>query len=312
MLRYYKNKELVLERLDEAVANCWIDAINPTPDEKKFLFDLGIPMDFITYSLDVDERSRIEEEDNGTMLIIIRIPYYMGEKENIPYITIPLGIILTDKYIVTVCEKSTDTIEVFASGKTPKLSTTKRNRFALQILMRGTTSFLDDLRTINKNMDSLEDKLYASMQNTELLEMLKYQKSYVYFAQSLKQNELALFRISKHPSFKKYEEDEDLIEDVIVENTQAMDMTNISASILSNLMDAFASVISNNLNVVMKLLASVTIILSIPSIITGFFGMNINFPDIIETHDFAMIAIFGVIVLFMFFAIYIFQKKNWF
>jgi magnesium transporter len=123
---------------------------------------------------------------------------------------------------------------------------------------------------------------------------------------------LALYRISKLSSFKRYEEDEDLIEDVIIENTQAMDMTNISSSILSSLMDAFASVISNNLNVVMKLLASVTIILSIPNVISGFFGMNINFPDVIETHEFTMIVIFGIIILFTFFAIYIFQKKNWF
>ncbi|HOW06415.1 MAG TPA: magnesium transporter CorA family protein, partial [Flexilinea sp.] len=194
MLRYYKNNELVLEKMDEPVTNCWIDAINPTPDEKQLLCNLGIPMDFITYSLDIDERSRIEEEDNGTTLIVVRIPYFMGESEDIPYITIPLGIILTDKYIVTVCEKSTETIEMFASGKAPKLSTTKRNRFALRILMRGTTNFLDDLRAINKTVDALEDKLYASMQNTELLEMLKYQKSYVYFAQALKQNELALYR----------------------------------------------------------------------------------------------------------------------
>jgi len=312
MLRYYKNNELVLEKMDEPVTNCWIDAINPTPDEKQLLCNLGIPMDFITYSLDIDERSRIEEEDNGTTLIVVRIPYFMGESEDIPYITIPLGIILTDKYIVTVCEKSTETIEMFASGKAPKLSTTKRNRFALRILMRGTTNFLDDLRAINKTVDALEDKLYASMQNTELLEMLKYQKSYVYFAQALKQNELALYRISKLSSFKRYEEDEDLIEDVIIENTQAMDMTNISSSILSNLMDAFASVISNNLNVVMKLLASVTIILSIPNVISGFFGMNIKFPDVIATHEFTMIVIFGIIILFTFFAIYIFQKKNWF
>jgi magnesium transporter len=312
MLRYYKNNEFVLEKLDEAVPNCWIDAINPTAEEKQFLINLGIPLDFITYSLDVDERSRIDEEDNGVTLIVVRIPYHMGEDEDIPYITIPLGIILTEKYIVTLCSKSTEIIELFASGKAAKLSTTKRNRFALRILMRATTNYLDDLRAINKTVDGLEDKLYASMRNNELLALLKYQKSYVYFSQALKQNELTLYRLSKLSQFQKYEEDEDLIDDVIVENTQAIDMTNISSSILSSLMDAFASVISNNLNVVMKFLASVTIIMSIPNIITGFFGMNVNFPELIAHHPMTALAIILLMAAVILVAIFIFQKRKWF
>ncbi len=312
MLKYYKNNEFILEELAAVVPNCWINSVNPSAEEKQFLVDLGIPLDFITYSLDIDERSRIEEEDNGTTLIVIRIPYYLGEHEDIPYITIPLGIIITEKHIVTVCSKSTDVVEMFASGKVAKLSTTKRYRFALRILMRATVSFLDDVRAINKTVDVLEDALYESMRNNELLSLLKYQKSYVYFAQALKQNELTLYRLSKLASFKRYEEDEYLLEDVIIENTQAIDMTNISSSILSSLMDAFASVISNNLNVVMKILASVTIIMSIPNIITSFFGMNIIFPDTIAKDEMAVISIIIFMMVLTFLAIYIFQKKKWF
>lgn len=312
MLSYYKNNEFILEKLGEAVPNCWIDAINPTPEEKELLCNLGIPRDFLTYSLDIDERSRIDEEDDGTTLIVVRVPYYQGEKEDIAYVTIPLGIIIADKYIVTVCSKPTDIIQQFSSGKVAKLSTTKRNRFALRLLMTTTTKFLDDVRNINKVVDVLEDKLYASMKNTELLTLLKYQKSYVYFAQALKQNELTLVRLSRLNSFKRFEEDEDLLEDVITENTQAIDMTNISSSILSSLMDAFASVISNNLNVVMKVLASVTIIMNIPTIISSFFGMNVNFPGYISDHPAAVIVIFISTVLLTICSIGIFQKKNWF
>ncbi|GAP41150.1 magnesium transporter CorA family protein [Flexilinea flocculi] len=312
MLSYYKNNEFILEKLGEAVPNCWIDAINPTPEEKELLCNLGIPRDFLTYSLDIDERSRIDEEDDGTTLIVVRVPYYQGEKEDIAYVTIPLGIIIADKYIVTVCSKPTDIIQQFSSGKVAKLSTTKRNRFALRLLMTTTTKFLDDVRTINKVVDVLEDRLYASMKNTELLTLLKYQKSYVYFAQALKQNELTLVRLSRLNSFKRFEEDEDLLEDVITENTQAIDMTNISSSILSSLMDAFASVISNNLNVVMKVLASVTIIMNIPVIISGFFGMNVNFPPYISEHPMALPFILLITIILTILSIWIFQKKHWF
>jgi len=312
MLSYYKNNEFILEKLGEAVPNCWIDAINPTPEEKELLCNLGIPRDFLTYSLDIDERSRIDEEDDGTTLIVVRVPYYNGEKEDIAYVTIPLGIIIADKYIVTVCSKPTDIIQQFSSGKVAKLSTTKRNRFALRLLMTTTTKFLDDVRTINKVVDVLEDRLYASMKNTELLTLLKYQKSYVYFAQALKQNELTLVRLSRLNSFKRFEEDEDLLEDVITENTQAIDMTNTSSSILSSLMDAFASVISNNLNVVMKVLASVTIIMNIPVIISGFFGMNVNFPPYISEHPMALPFILLITIILTILSIWIFQKKHWF
>lgn len=312
MLKFYKNNEFILEEIPEAANNCWVNAIAPTSDEKMKLVELGIPMDYITYSLDIDERSRIEEEDNGLTLIVIRIPYYLGENEDIPHITIPLGIIITDKIIATVCSKPTDIISVFASGKASKLSTTKRYRFALRILMRATVQFLDDVRAINKTVDTLEDSLYESMRNTELLSLLKYQKCYVYFSQALKQNELALFRLSKLPSFQRYEEDKELVEDVIIENTQAIDMTNISSSILSSLMDAFASVISNNLNVVMKMLASVTIIMSIPNIVTGFFGMNIAFPGSVASHSAMPIVILMTLVITTVITIIIFEKRKWF
>ena len=313
MLEFYKNQELDLQPIDDILPNCWINAVNPTPEEIKKIADLGIPQDFVTYPLDMDERPRIEEEDDGTILIVVRIPTSQPlDDPDIPYGTMPMGIILADKYIVTVCSRPTSILDAFSGGKVSKLSTTKRYRFTLRLLMAVTNRFLDALRDINKLTDKLEDQLSDTMKNDVLLSLFKCQKSYVYFSQALKQNELVLVKMSRLAGFKKFEEDEDLLQDVITENTQAIDMTSISSDILSGMMDAFASVISNNLNVVMKLLASVTIILEIPNIITGFLGMNLNFAGPIMDSPVFPLVILGFLAAIIFVAIYIFNKKDWF
>ena len=313
MLEFYKNQELDLQPIDDILPNCWINAVNPTPEEIKKIADLGIPQDFVTYPLDMDERPRIEEEDDGTILIVVRIPTSNPQDDpDIPYGTMPMGIILADKYIVTVCSRPTSILDAFSGGKISKLSTTKRYRFTLRLLMAVTNRFLDALRDINKLTDKLEDQLSDTMKNDVLLSLFKCQKSYVYFSQALKQNELVLVKMSRLAGFKKYEEDEDLLQDVITENTQAIDMTSISSDILSGMMDAFASVISNNLNVVMKLLASVTIILEIPNIITGFLGMNVKFPGVISANTAVPGIVLAVLIVIMVAAVWIFDKKDWF
>ena len=294
MLEFYKNQELDLQPIDDILPNCWINAVNPTPEEIKKIADLGIPQDFVTYPLDMDERPRIEEEDDGTILIVVRIPTSQPQDDpDIPYGTISI-------------------LDAFSGGKISKLSTTKRYRFTLRLLMSVTNRFLDALRDINKLTDKLEDQLSDTMKNDVLLSLFKCQKSYVYFSQALKQNELVLVKMSRLAGFKKFEEDEDLLQDVITENTQAIDMTSISSDILSGMMDAFASVISNNLNVVMKLLASVTIILELPNIITGFMGMNVRFTEGVATSPAVPFIVLGVMLAVSFIAIYIFNKKDWF
>ncbi|MBQ6502757.1 MAG: magnesium transporter CorA family protein [Flexilinea sp.] len=313
MLEFYKNQELDLQPIDEIVPNCWINAVNPTQNEIEKIAALGIPQDFVTYPLDMDERPRIEEEDDGTILIVVRIPTsHPQDDPDIPYGTMPMGIILADKYIVTVCSQPTSILDAFSAGKVSKLSTTKRYRFTLRLLMAVTNRFLDALRDINKLTDKLEDMLSSTMKNDVLIKLFKCQKSYVYFSQGLKQNELVLVKMSRLAGFKKFEEDEDLLQDVITENTQAIDMTSISSDILSGMMDAFASVISNNLNVVMKLLASVTIILELPNIITGFMGMNVRFTDEVVSSPAVPFIVLGVMLVVTFVAIYIFNKKDWF
>jgi magnesium transporter len=284
--------------------------VDPTPGEIEEITSLGIPQDFVTYPLDMDERSRTEREDDGKILILLRIPYFQGVKVDVPYTTIPLGIILTDKYIITVCSKTNAILQELSSGKVRGLSTAKRYRFVLRILLLTATRFLAYQREINKIVDALEDQLQLSLKNRDVMELLKYQKSLVYFTTALKQNELTLVRLQRHPVFPMYPDDEDLLEDVITENQQAIEMTNISSNILSSMMDAFASIISNNLNVVMKFLASVTIVLSLPTIVTSFFGMNVDLP--FQTNPLGYILILVLTMAISLVVIVLFMRRGWF
>jgi len=306
----YKSTENGLTEVTELTPGCWVNMIDPTTDEIERVTTLGIPADFITYPLDMDERARIEREDDGKMLIILRIPYFEGPRVDIPYTTIPLGIVLTERLIITICRRPNEVIQEFTSGKMRGLSTAKRNRFILRLLLMTANRFLAYLREINRLVEATEDKMQASMQNREVLELLKYSKSLVLFTQALKSNELMLERLKRSQLFHQYPEDEDLLEDVITENQQAIEMVNISSTILSSLMDAFASIISNNLNVVMKFLASVTIVLSIPTIVTSFFGMNVKLP--FQNLDLAYLLIIVLFLTISAVIVYLFIKRDWF
>jgi len=310
MISIYKSSSNGLEQINEFTSGCWVNMIDPTSDDIERMAGQGIPQDFMTYPLDMDERARSEREDDGKMLILIRIPFFQGLNVDVPYTTMPLGLILTDTMIVTVCRRPNDLTTEFASGKIKNLSTGKRIRFVLRMLLLNANRFLSHLRQINKMTEDLEDRLQQSMQNKEVLELLKYQKSLVYFTTALKANELLLERLQRTQLFRQYSDDEDLLEDVITENQQAIEMVNISSNILSSMMDAFASIISNNLNVVMKFLASVTILVSLPAIVTGFYGMNVDLP--FQTLPFTWIGILGVCLLVVGVTIFLFFRKRWF
>jgi magnesium transporter len=299
-----------LESIEEIVNGCWINLIDPTPGEIEKLTALGIPQDFITYPLDVDERSRTEREDDGKILIVIKVPVYLGPKVDVPYTTIPMGFVLTDKVLLTVCRHPHGILEEFSSGRVRGLSTAKRNRFILKVLLYTANKYLAYLRDINRTVDALEDKAQVSMKNKEVYELLKFQKSMVYFTTALKSNELVFERLYRSQLFKMYPDDEDLLEDVITENQQAIEMVNISNNILSSMMDAFASIISNNLNVVMKFLASVTIIMSIPTLVTSFFGMNVELP--FENMHLAWIIVIGISIGVGALVTWIFMRRDWF
>ncbi len=309
MITIYKNCEQGLMTLHEPVTGCWINVVDPSPDEINYLEGLGFYRDYLIAPLDLDERARSERE-NGEQLIILRIPYYQGHEADIPYTTIPLGIILTDQYILTICKRDNLILKEIALGHVRGLSVAKRYRFTLRILLSTAQHYLAYLREINKVVDALEDQLQLSTRNKEVLELLKYQKSLTYFTTSLKSNELMMERLQRSQLFNTYPEDEDLLEDVLTENRQAIEMTNISSNILSNMMDAFASIISNNLNRVMKLLASITIVLNLPIMVASFYGMNVELP--LQHHPFA----FPFTLLVSFFitlaVIIVFVKRDWF
>ena len=310
MLTIYKSTPNGLQIISQPVDGCWINLVDPTTEEIEEMVLMGIPMDYITYPLDLDERSRTEKEDDGTLFILMRVPYFQGASSAIPYTTIPLGMVIHENYFVTISKLPTDILTEFAVGKTRNWSTGKRIRFVLRIMLSTANKYLYYLRLINKTVDVLEDRLALSSRNNEIYEMLKYQKSLVYFTTGLKSNELVLNRLQTSRLFRMYDEDEDLLEDVITENQQAIEMINISNNILSSMMDAFASIISNNLNVVMKFLASITIVLNIPTIITSFYGMNVNLPGGALPGAYLWISI--AILVIMAFVVGIFIKRDWF
>ena len=309
MITILNNGTVGLATQTEPTSGCWLNVIDPTPEEIARLQELGIPQDFITYPLDMDERARMERE-NGEILILLRVPVFQGDNADIPYFTIPLGIILTNRLIVTVCKKDNDILQGFVSGRVRDVSTYKRNRFVLRVLLGTANKYLTYLREINKSVDALEDQLQLSTRNKEVLELLKYQKSLTFFTTALKSNELMMERLQRSQLFKTYADDEDLLEDVLTENQQAIEMTNIASNILSSMMDAFASIISNNLNAIMKFLASVTIVLSLPTIIASLFGMNVNLP--FERHPLAFLVVLGISFLISGSVVFIFWKRDWF
>lgn len=310
MITIMRSTQNGLEMIQEVTSGSWINVVEPSAQEVKFLTDLGIPQDFITYPLDMDERSRAEREDDGTLLIVMRVPYFQGTNVDIPYITIPLGIILKDDYFITVCKIQHEIIQRFSDGFEKSFSTQKRNRFLLQIMLKSATKYLSDVRKIDKIVEALEDQLERSMQNKGVLELLKYKKSLVYFTTALVANELMIERLHRSQVLLMYAEDEDLLEDVMTEYQQAIQMTNISHDILTSMMSSFASIISNNLNGVMKFLASVTIVLSIPTIISSYFGMNVPLP--FENYTYGHWVILIGIISIAWIVVALFNKRNWF
>jgi magnesium transporter len=309
MISTYKNEQNTLQLLAAPAPGGWVNVIDPSPEEIKQLQELGIPNDYLTYPLDIDERARTERE-NGEILIVLRIPHFQGADEDIPYITIPLGIILSNELIVTVCKRDNVILHELATGRTKDLSTKKQQRFVLRLLLLTAHKYLAYLREITKVVDALEDQLQQSTRNKEVLELLKYQKSLTLFTTALKSNELMMERLQRSQLFKAYPEDEDLLEDVLTENQQAIEMTNIASNILSSMMDAFASIISNNLNAVMKFLASVTIVLSLPTMIASFYGMNVNLP--FQNHPFAFLLTLALSLAISLSVMYLFAKRDWF
>ena len=309
MLNIYKNTEQGFEQLESAVNGSWVHAVDPTPEEVKKLIEWGMDVDYVSYSLDQDEMARMERDDEYTF-ILLRIPYFQGPDADIPYITMPLGIYILNNMVFTICRNESDVFKGLTNGKYRGLKTGKRYRLALYIFLETAVRYLNCLREINRTTEALEDQLQRSTRNREVLELLKYQKSLTYFATALRSNEVMMERVQRVQLFNYYEEDQDLLEDVLTENQQAIQMTNINTEILSSMMDAFASIISNNLNGVMKALAALTIIINLPAIVAAFYGMNVKLPG--EEHPLAFLIVLAISILFTATATFVFYKQDWF
>jgi magnesium transporter len=276
MVRYFKSyaDEILEERAPSEGG--WIALTNPTASEIMDVANMyDIDVDDLKAPLDEEERSRIELEDDYTM-VVVDIPVIEERNDKDWYVTIPMSIIITSKRIITVCLQENPVLQAFMEGRVRHFNTAWRTRFILQVLYKNASWYLHYLRLIDKRSEELEQNLQNSMKNEKLTELLELEKSLVYFRTSLRSNEMVLEKLMKSEKIQKYPEDEELLEDVIVENKQAIEMANIYSGILSSTMDAFSSIISNNLNIAMKFLASVTIVMAIPTMISGFYGMNVN------------------------------------
>ncbi len=279
MLKILKTTEENITKESEVIEKgCWVHLNDPDSDEIEMTSECtGLDKDFLKAALDKEESSRLEVE-GGQILVLLDIPIMEVVQTTARYYTIPLGIVLNDDYIVTVALQENNIIDDFFEQKIKTFYTFKKSRFILQILSRIDKYYLSFLKQIDKASKNIETQLGKSLRNKELFDMMELEKSLVYFSTSLKSNQLTLEKMLKLKIMQKYPEDEDLLEDVIIENKQAIETANIYRDILSATMDAFASIISNNLNIVMKILTSITIILSVPTIIASFFGMNVPMP----------------------------------
>jgi magnesium transporter len=309
MIKIFKGSENRFVSTCEIEKNCWANVFKPDKEELERLSEeFKIPPDFLTDPLDIDERARIEVEGD-TILIVLRVPKVDEHNSEFPFTTLPVGIILAKDIIVTVCSADINTILELLNGKTRTFSCENRSRFILNIFFSTALLYLKYLKEINKQTNEVEKELQKSMKNEELIKLLNIEKSLVFFTTSLKSNELMMERLHKIEALRLNVDEKDLLEDVIIDNKQAIEMANIYSNILSGMMDAFASVISNNLNIVMKFLTSVTILLMIPTLIASIYGMNVELPFQHAPHAFYIVM--GVFLVLSISSVLVFLKNKW-
>jgi len=298
--------------LKEFKKGSWINLVNPSENEiKKVCESVQIQEDFIRDALDFEEKARIDhEEDDDTTLFVVDVPITeSGEEGEVIYSTLPLGmIVVRDDFFITVSLRKNKIIESFEKRKIKNFQTYKKTRFIFQILYLNSSFYLSYLKQINKETEVAEYILKNSMRNKELLKMLTLEKGLVYFTTSLKSNELVMEKTLRGKIIKLYEEDEEILEDAITENRQAIEMAQIYNNILNGTMDAYASIISNNMNGVMKTLTSITIILAVPTMISSFWGMNVNLP--LQNNPLGFIVMISISIILTLFVSWWLRRRN--
>ena len=310
MLKIFKSFGGYIE-IPEAEKGCWINVVQPSKEEiDRLQSEFHIPSDIILDILDVDERPRYEYDDDWS-LVLLRIPVE-SPNDGVPYYTLPLGIFMINNITITLCSIPNEVLpfEKPALYRGENLHIHDELNFIIKLFLRSGSTYLRYLKQINQQTAQIENELEKSIRNKELNKLLKMEKCLVYFITSLKANEIVLSKLRNALKRSMTEVNEDLLEDAIIENKQALEMSQIYSDIQSGMMDAFASVISNNLNVVMKQLASISIILMIPTLIASLYGMNV--PNHLEDKTWAFPAVIIVSALMAILGIIIFRKRDMF
>lgn len=311
MIQYFKTVGGELQTIQQVEKDCWINVVAPSTAEIELLSQkLLVDADLFIDPLDADESPRVEQHKN-CMLIVCRIPLHIENEDDLLYTTIPLGIIFKRDLIVTVCSRNTELIQTFIEQRVRQFNTASRERMVLQLFLRSSIQYLRYLKAINNKADEIQLLLHKSTRNRELLQLLSLEKSLVYFTTSLKGNELMMMRLQKLNMMANLRETEkELIEDVVIETKQAIEMANIYSNILGNMMGAHSSIISNNLNITIRFLTSVTIILSLPILVASLYGMNVRLP--FQDSDAAFWYVMMIALGLSGFGVLYFRKKNLF
>lgn len=307
----YKTNNGIISKLEKIEIDSWINLINPGEEElnnisKKYSLDI----DDLKAALDTEESARIEVEDNYT-LVLIDIPVTEERLEKKEFTTIPLGVIFNDEVIITVCTENTSILNSFINKRVKGFSTKKRVRFLYQILYKISIEYQNDLRLIDKKRIQIEDNITDITEDSELIELHEMESNLVYFATSLRANGLILDKLTRYTKIKQYPEDRELLEDVIIENKQAIEMTSIYRDIINGTRELTSTIINNKLNNTMKYLAAVTIVMSIPTIISGIYGMNLNASGMpLSSSPFGFMIICGITMLISGLALLVLKKKK--
>ena len=313
MIKFYRTDHKVLSEITEYEDNMWVCMTKPTVDETKLIAeDFEIDLADVRAALDDEESSRVEVED-GYTLILVDIPSIEMRNEREAYTTIPLGIILVKDILITVCAEDTPVLDAFIESKVKEFSTKKRMRFMYQILYRNCMTYQYYLRVMDRSRNLIEQRIQDETEDADLIDLHELESNLVYFATSLRANGVVLDKLARYSSIKQYPEDQELLDDVMVENKQAIEMTGIYRDIISGTRELMTTIINNRLNNIMKFLAAITIVMAIPTIISGIYGMNVSgkwMPLAKTPYGFYIVC--GIIVLICIIIALILKKKKMF
>jgi len=318
MVSYYATRNGRLEEVDVREERCWIKLSPPFAADELALFAdaYDLPLDFLTDPLDTDERSRYEREDDARLIVVNTPVLSRSEIDNEGiYITVPIGIILTTDHLITICSwEQHPVLKLFLENKIRNVNPARRSDFVLRIFEHTVYRFLTCLKRLNVKRNLIEQELYDSSRNRELKQLLSIEKSLVYFINALNGNELLKMKMKRTDflGIRHDEEQADLFEDIIIDNGQALEMANIYTNILNGTMDAYGSIISNNLNITIQRLTLITIVLTVPMVIASFFGMNVQVPFQANIGIWAFLGIIALSIVLSFAVIYYFRRKRMF